>query len=74
MRRQELPGSVERGGCFVQDRVIGLEDVGHAGGDVEGDLDVGAGGSFGEAESVVEQDLVRSGLDDQRRQAGQVRE
>jgi hypothetical protein len=27
MRRQELSGSVQRGGRFVEDRVIGLEDV-----------------------------------------------
>ena len=48
MRRQELPGSVERGGRFVEERVVGLEDVGDPRGDVECDLDVGAGGSLGE--------------------------
>jgi hypothetical protein len=36
-RRQELAGSVQRRGRFVEDRVIGLEDVGDPGGDVEGD-------------------------------------
>ena len=36
-RRQELAGSVQRRGRFVEDRVIGLEDVGDAGGDVEAD-------------------------------------
>jgi hypothetical protein len=36
-RRQELAGSVQRRGRFVEDRVIGLEDVGDSGGDVEGD-------------------------------------
>ena len=46
----------------------------HPGGDVEGDLDVGGGGLPGEADGVVEENLVRSGLDDQGRQAGQVRE
>src|SRR5258708_7083280 len=70
MRRQELSGSVQRSGRFVKDRVIGLEDVGHTGGDVEGHLDVGGGSLPGEADGVVEENLVRSGLDDQRRQAG----
>ena len=74
MRRQELSGSVQRGGRFVEDRVVGLEDVRHSGGDVEGDLYVGAGGLPGEADGVVEEDLVGSGLDDQGRQAGQVGE
>ena len=74
MRRQELSGSVQRPGRFVEDRVIGLEDVGHPGGDVEGDLDVGGGGYTGEADGVVEEDLVSSGLDDQGRQAGQLGE
>ena len=74
MRRQELSGSVQRRGRFVEDRVVGLEDVRHAGGDVEGDLDVGGGGLPREADGVVEEDLVGSGLDDQGRQAGQVGE
>ncbi len=69
MRRQELSGSVQRRGCFVEDRVVGLEDVRHPGGDVEGDLDVGGGGLPGEADGVVEENLVGSGLDDQGRQA-----
>ena len=62
------------GRLFVEDRVVGLEDVRHPRGDVEGDLDVGGGGLSGEADRVVEQNLVGSGLDDQRRQAGQVGE
>src|SRR6266508_522033 len=74
MRRQELSGSVQRRGRFVEDPVIGLEDVGHPGGDVEGDLDVGGGGLPGEADGVVKENLVRSGLDDQGRQAGQLGE
>src|ERR1700719_661812 len=74
MRGQELSGSVQRCGRFVEDRVVGLEYVGHPGGDVEGDLDVGGGGLAGEADGVVEENLVRSGLDDQGRQAGQVGE
>ena len=72
MRRQELSGSVQRRARFVKDRIIGLEDVGHARGDVERDLDVGGGGSSREADGVVEENLVTSGLDDQGRQAGQV--
>src|ERR1700733_1735141 len=70
MRRQELPGSVERCRRFVEYRVIGLEDVRHPRGDVQGDLDVGSGGLPGEADGVVEEDLVGPGLDDQGRQAG----
>jgi hypothetical protein len=46
MRRQELPRSVQRGDRFVEDRVEGLEDMRHPGGDVEGDLDVVGGGSL----------------------------
>ena len=72
MRRQELSGSVERRGRFVKDRVVGLEDVRHPRGDVEGDLDVGGGGLSRKAYGVVEENLVSSGLDDQGRQAGQV--
>jgi len=72
MRGQELSGSVQCSARFVEDRVIALKDVGHAGGDVERDLDVGRGGLPREADGVIEQNLVTSGLDDQRRQAGQV--
>src|SRR5690348_13076476 len=74
MRRQELSGAVQRRGAFVEDRGIGLEDVRHPGGDVEGDRDVGGGGLPGEPDSVVEEDLVGPGLDDQWRQPGQVSE
>jgi hypothetical protein len=42
--------------------------------DVERDRDVGDGGSPREAERLVEENLVRSDQDDQRRQAGQVGE
>src|SRR5882672_19933 len=65
MRRQELSGSVQRRGPFVEDRGIGLEDVGHPTGDVEDDLDVGGDGLTREADGVVEENLVTSGLDDQ---------
>ena len=44
------------------------------GGDVKGDLDVGGGSLPREPDGVVEENLVRSGLDDQRRQPGQVGE
>src|SRR5579859_435916 len=67
MRRQELSGSVQRGGPFVEDRVIGLEDVRYTGCDVEGDLHVANGGLPGEADGVVKEHLVRSDLDDQGR-------
>src|SRR5438445_12977675 len=74
MRRQELSGSVQCSGRVVKHRGIGLEDVGHPRGDVERDLDVGGGGLSREANGVVEENLVTSGLDDQGRQAGQVGE
>src|SRR6266487_3188736 len=74
MCRQELSGLVQCRGRFVEDRVVGLEDVRYSGGNVEGDLDVGRGGLPGEADGVVQEDLVGSGLDDQGRQAGQVGE
>src|SRR5256885_12607128 len=61
-------------GRFVEDPVIGLEDVGHPGGDVEGDLDVGGGSLPGEADCLVEEHHVRSRLDDQGRRAGQLAE
>src|SRR5205807_4749887 len=70
MRRQELSGSVERSGPFVEDRREGLKDVRHPRGDVEDDLDIGGSGLSREADSVVEENLVRSDLDDQGRQAG----
>ena len=71
---QELSGSVQCGGGFVEDGVVGLEDVRHGWGDVEGDLDVGDSGVACEADGVVEEDFVGSDLDDQGRQAGQVGE
>src|SRR3954454_18344332 len=74
MRRQELSGPVQCSGRFVKDRVIGLEDVGHPRGDVERDLEVGGGGVSCEADGVVEENLVTSGLNDHGRQAGQVGE
>src|SRR3954470_14907743 len=74
MRGQELSGAVQRRGRFVKDRVIGLEDVWHPGGDLERHLNVGGGGLSREAEGVVEEDLVTSGLDAQGRQAGQIGE
>jgi hypothetical protein len=63
---QKLPGPVQRRGRLIEDRVIGLEDVGHSSRDVEGDIDVSAGRLPGQADGVVEEDLVGSALDDQR--------
>src|SRR3954447_844367 len=74
MRRQELSGSVQCSARFVKDRGIALEDVRHPRGDLERDLDVGGGGLSREADGVVEENLVTSGLDDQGRQAGQAGE
>jgi hypothetical protein len=58
MRRQELPGSVQCSARFVENWIKGLEDMRHPGGDIEGDLDVGAGGLPREAEGVVEEKIV----------------
>jgi hypothetical protein len=52
MRRQELSGSVQCSGRFVEHRRIGLEDVGHPRGDVERDLDVGGRGLSRKANGV----------------------
>src|SRR4029078_9342998 len=49
-RRQERSGSVQCSARFVEDRVIGLEGVGHPSGDVERDLDVCEGGLSREAD------------------------
>ena len=54
--------------------MIGLEDVGYPKGDLERDLDVGGRGLSREQDGVVEENLVTSGLDDQRRQTRQVGE
>ena len=69
-----MSGSVQRSSRVVEDRIEVLEDVRHPRGDVEGDLYVGGGGLLREADGVVEQNLVSTGLDDQRRQAGQIGE
>src|SRR3954453_11528151 len=73
-RREQLSGPVQCSGRFVEDWGIPLEDMGHPRGDLERDLDVGGGGLPREADGVVEENLVASGLDDQGRQAGQVGE
>jgi hypothetical protein len=67
MRRQELSGSVRGGGRFVEDRVKVWKTCG-TGGDVEGDLDMGGGGMSRQADGIVEENLMGSGLDDERRQ------
>jgi hypothetical protein len=64
MRRQELHGSVQCSGRFLENWIKGLEHVRHPGGDIEGDLSVGAGGLPHEADGVIEENLVSSGLDD----------
>ncbi len=74
MRRHELSGSVQSRDRLIEDRRVALEDVGHAWGDVERHLDVGARGFAREANGIIEQHLVAPGLDDQGRQAGQAGE
>ena len=68
---EEGAGPGQRGLALVQQRGERLEHVGHAGHHVQGDRDVVAGGPGREPDRVIEEDLVRSGLDQQRRQAGQ---
>ena len=52
--RSELrSGPVQGRAPFVEDLVICLEDVGHPGGDVEDDLDIGRCGSLRKADCVV---------------------
>lgn len=74
MLQQEPAGPVERGGALVEHGVKGLEHVRHPRSDIEGDAHVSGGGSLGEADGVVEEHLVGSGLDDEGWQAGQVGE
>ncbi len=53
------PGDAVQGGVRLgEDGGEGLEDVRHAGGDVEGDGDVVGGGLGRQAGGVVEEDLV----------------
>jgi len=52
-------------------RNTGFVNVGHAGHDLQGDADVVVGGASGKAECVVQEDLVRAGLDQEGRQAGE---
>ena len=54
--------------------MVRLENVWHAGGDVERDVDIGGGGLPREADRFIEENLVSSDLDDEGRQAGQVSE
>src|SRR5439155_2523105 len=67
IRREALSGPVKRRDRFVEHRVVGLEDVRHPGGDVEGDFDFRDGSLLGEPDGVVEEHLVGSGLDHQGR-------
>jgi hypothetical protein len=50
-----------------------LEHVRRPGGDVEDDVDVRLAGALGEPHRVVQEQLVRAGLEQNRREAGQVR-
>src|SRR5580704_2294266 len=74
MRRQEPSGSVESSARFVKHRGKALEDVGHSRDDLKRDLDVGGGGLSRQANGVIEENLVTTRLNDQRRQVGQVGE
>ena len=72
MRRQKLSGPIQSSDRFVKDRIKGLEDVRHPRSDVKRDVDIGNGSLSGEADGVIEENLVGSSLDDQRRQARQI--
>jgi hypothetical protein len=63
-----------RAASLVEEGRDGLEDVVDAGSDVEGDRHVVGRGASGECDGVVEQALVRAGLDEQRREAVEVAE
>jgi hypothetical protein len=67
----EAAGSGQRGLAFVQGGGVCLEYVGYAGYDVQGDRDVIVGGPGGLSYRVVEENLMRAGLDQQRRQTRQ---
>jgi hypothetical protein len=71
---QERAGPRQRGIGLVEHRGEPLEHVGDVGRALEGHRDIFGGGARGQPGGVVEKDLVRSGLDEQWRQSGQVGE
>jgi hypothetical protein len=73
-RSQERACAVERRASLGQLRELVLEHVRDTGNDIECYLDVVLCGLTGQPDRVVKQDLVRPDLDQQWRQAGQVRE
>ena len=48
MLRQEQGGTVQGEVGLIEPADEGLEDVGHAGGDIEDDVDLGVAGALGE--------------------------
>src|SRR5207253_4206579 len=67
LRLQKGRCPVERRIPLIEDGSKTLEHVWDAGSDLEGDRHVGGGCPCGERESVAEQDLVRTHLDQKRR-------
>ena len=70
----ECTGAGQRFDALVEDAGKALEDVWHTGSDFEADGEVGGRGVRGESCGVVEQDFVRPGLNQQRREAVKVGE
>src|SRR3954465_9895129 len=71
---QEVRCPVERRTGLIEEAGKTLEYGRDAGGDLEGDRDVGEGCPFCEPERVAQEDLVRSHLDEERRQSVEIAE
>ena len=70
---EEPGGPVEGLVCLVERPEERLEHVRHRGCDVENDVDVHLPCALGEPYGVIEEELVRADLEQDRREAGQVR-
>lgn len=68
MGAEETAGPVQRLASLGQHSGEALEHVRNTRSDLQRDRDVGGRGSPGKPHGVVEQDLVRAGLDEQRRE------
>src|ERR1700722_17344690 len=67
LRLQEVRCPVERRSGFIEKAGKALKHMRDAGGDLEGHLDVGERCACGKPESVAQEDLVRTHLNEQRR-------
>jgi hypothetical protein len=71
---QERPGARKRSVGLIELRRGRLKDVGHSRRDVQLDGEVGGSRCGGEARRVIQQDLVRTGLDEKRCDPAQIGE